>query len=147
MNLNRGDYDEVDFNKRFEQAKELASSRVKENERLRLENLNSEITQKNITQLSVIEILIGIKDTWFELIDDLLQRKFNSNTFTKENRLFYIGVTIIVIVIFIYLFSIFTSETIDQNNSNKIVKIYHVYQNGNPNFGEKNISIDQITDL
>lgn len=129
MDLNRARYTDIDFNQKFEQTKELTKEIIKEKDRQRLENLNKETTERSITELSVMEILIGIKDTWFELIDDLLQKKFNAVTFTMNNRMFFIGITIIIIAVLAYIYSLFTSDE-PNNNENKIVKIYHVYQNG-----------------
>ncbi len=129
MDLNRARYTDIDFNQKFEQTKELTKEIIKEKDRQRLENLNKETTERSITELSVMEILIGIKDTWFELIDDLLQKKFNATTFTMNNRMFFIGITIIIIAVLAYIYSLFTSDE-PNNNENKIVKIYHVYQNG-----------------
>ncbi|ARF09247.1 hypothetical protein Catovirus_2_196 [Catovirus CTV1] len=129
MNLNRGDFTEYDFNKKFEQEKELVKQLNNQKEKDRLDKLNNanNIQPKSLYELSVIDILIGIKDSWFEMIDELLQGKFDVITFTKNNRLFYIGITIIVIVLMLYMYGLFTES---QSNSNeKIVKIYHIKQN------------------
>jgi len=130
MNFNRNNFNEADFNQKFEESKELTKLLSKEKERQRLQDLNTEELRKSIVELSTIEILIGIKDTWFELIDDLLQGKFNMETFTKDNRLFYIGVTIILIVILYFLFSIFNDDQENDKNK-KIIKIYHIYSKDN----------------
>lgn len=127
VNLNRGDFN-IDFNKNFEKEKELTIQLNKQKEKDRIDKLNQESQNKpkSIYELSVTEILINLKDTWFELIDDLLQGKFNINTFTKNSRLFYIGITLIVIVMLLYLYSLFTHDA--QNTENdKIIKIYHIH--------------------
>ena len=56
----------------------------------KLEEMGSTTNEKSITDLTVFEILIGIKDTWFGITDDLIHLRFNKQTFTKNNRLFYI---------------------------------------------------------
>lgn len=125
MSLNRGDFDVIEFNKRFEQEKELTKTRIKELEQERLNKLNVETKEKKITELTVVEILIGIKDAWFDLIDDLLQQRFSINTFTKNNRLFYIGATIAIIAIILYLYELFTTEPMPKEKK-KIIQIYHM---------------------
>ncbi len=54
------------------------------------------------------EILVNFKDTLFNLIDDLLQYKFTIDTFTKNNRLLYLGMLLIIISIVIFIFYMFT---------------------------------------
>lgn len=129
MNTTRHNFSRIDFNQKFEEDKELTKQISKEREKERLDYLSAEKKHKMVTQLSISEILIGIKDTWFDLIDDLLQGKFNITTFTQDNRLFFIGITIVILVLIIYIFYILTATPDNNNNENKIVKIYHVYPN------------------
>jgi hypothetical protein len=56
--------------------------------------------KKKIYEMSVGEILVGIKDTWFEILDDLLQQNFTLDIFTRGTRLFFIGLTLVLIIIF-----------------------------------------------
>lgn len=145
MSQNIYNFSEADFNKKFEEDKELTKQLSKERERERLERLNIEKNQKTIAELSVVEILIGIKDTWFELIDDLLQGKFNTATFTKNNRLFYMGITIVLVVLVLYIYYFFSTEQINDNKNNKVIKIYHVYPNKyNSNIGFHTEDFDHL---
>ena len=82
--------------------------------------------KKKIYQLSVGEILIGIKDTWFEIIDDLLQQRFSLSIFTKGNRLFFIGLTIAIIVLIVYLYEILTEDEEVKKETN-IKEDHHIY--------------------
>ena len=105
--MNQAFYSQTDFNQKFEQDKELTKQMIKNRERDRLENLNQNNNSKSIWDLSVIEILVNTKDAWFETLDDLLEGKFNYDIFTKNNRLFYYGITLMLVSILIYIFSLF----------------------------------------
>lgn len=82
---------------------------------------------KNIKSYSqlFLEILINIKNTWFGLLDDLLQQKFYIETFTKNNRLLYLGLTIIIIALIVFLLNAM-NENFD-NNKKKIYQVHYIY--------------------
>lgn len=105
--MNQAFYSQVDFNQKFEQDKELTKQMIKSRERDRLEKLNQNEETKSLWNLSVIELLINTKDAWFETFDDLLDGKFSYDVFVKNNRLFYYGLTFILISIFVFVFSLF----------------------------------------
>jgi hypothetical protein len=89
----------------------------------------------NLTNLSLYQILINTKDAWFYLLDDLLEQRFEIETFTKNNRLFYIGLTLIFFASILYIYVLLASdsetppETAKRNES--INYIYNVYPNPN----------------
>lgn len=66
--------------------------------------------EKPIHEQSIIDIFIGIKNTWFHILDDVLSGDITWDMFTKENRLFYIGLTIIIVAILLYIYNYFTEE-------------------------------------
>lgn len=119
----------VKFNTEFEKEKEENKilQNIKEEERLRI--LNAQPEEKKIWENNLYDILVGIKNTWFNIIDDLLQQNFVLDTFTKQNRLFYMGLTFMIIGIIIYCYNYFTyDETNEYNNrDNTVVKNYYVY--------------------
>lgn len=98
-------FDIQKFNQEFEKKKELTKMYIGEIEQQRLQQLNQMEKPKKPYELTVAEIIINTKDTWFSLVSDLFQQKFYSETFTKDNRLFYIGLTIILTIIFVYLYN------------------------------------------
>jgi len=120
-------FDSQKFNQAFEKQKALSNGSYKDLQEERLGKLNVQNIEQKPYQLSFMQILINIKDTWFELIDDILNRQFYVETFTKKNRMFYIGITIIFFVICMYLYDIIF-DNIDEklytnsnyNNKNKI---------------------------
>jgi len=122
------EFDPVQFNKDFEAHKENVGHQVSEIEKQRLQEFNEQEKNKSLYDLSLFEILIGIKDTWFGLFDDLLQQKFFTETFIRDNRIFYIGLTIVIFVIVIYLYNmIFSDFDSSKVNNNKIIEVRHIY--------------------
>lgn len=134
-----GKFDIQKFNKDFEDRIQQTKETDKILEGRSLEQLNKQVIEKKPYELSIAEIFVAIKDSWFGLLDDLLQQQFYVETFTKQNRLFYIGLTIVIIVIMFYLYDIIIDGYSDNSNSNpnlnlynkKIVEIHHIYHNKN----------------
>jgi hypothetical protein len=118
-------FDLAQFNKTFERNKEIA----KENQRIddlnKLNALSRQTVQVGLYDLPLAQIIINIKNTWFNLLDDLLDQKFELQTFTKENRLFYIGITILFFAIIMYLFVLITTD--DTTNNKQAENIQYIY--------------------
>lgn len=121
-----------EFNVGFEQARDITKAKIREQDKEKLGELNKITYRKKITEMSVGEIMIGVKDTWFDLIDDLLQRKFSFETFTKNNRMFFMGLTIVIIVLVVYIYDVFTRDVQPEINK-KTVEVYHMYKNKDAN--------------
>ena len=123
------------FNKEFVFKKEEAKiqNRIKSQEKInRLTELVN-IEQKTLYSYSVSEIIIGIKDTWFGILDDILAWKIELKTITKRNRLFFIGLTFITICAVLYSYNFF----LEDNNKTEfkptpqIIEKHYIYQNNN----------------
>jgi hypothetical protein len=115
-----------EFNKEFERMKEETKSKYKESNKKKLDKLSSTVIPiKTFYNQSVSEIFIGVKDTWFNILDDVLDQNFSVKIFTKENRLFYIGISLIIICIILIVYDMFA----DKPNNSKVekVEIHHVY--------------------
>lgn len=81
--------------------------------------------------MSVGDILVGIKDTWFGILDDVLAFRFSYDIFLKYNRLFFIGLTLIIIALLILLYNFVTNKSDDDTNDEKnrnIIEIHHIYK-------------------
>ena len=117
------------FNNVFDREKQLIiqSNRLKD-----LDKLNALSQTENRTKLydlALFQIIINSKNAWFDLLDDLLDQRFELQTFTKHNRLFYIGLTIMVFAIIMYLYTMIVSDIEDNTKQpEQIKKIYHIYQ-------------------
>ena len=79
---------------------------MRRNMREKLDKLNVPKKVTPIYRDSLGQILIDTKDALFQILDDLLQHKFTLDTFIKDNRLFYIGMILIFIASFMYLYTI-----------------------------------------
>jgi len=102
---NDGKFDINRFNRDYDQYRIRRKEEMDKKIALKLAELNKPKPEIPIYQKSIGTILINTKDTLFEILDDMLQGNFSSNTFTKNNRLFFIGITMIIIACFILLYT------------------------------------------
>jgi hypothetical protein len=63
---------------------------------------DEENNEENLSSLTLKDIINGIKITWIEIFNDIQMRNFD-NFFFKKNRIFYIGITFILIGILLYI--------------------------------------------
>jgi hypothetical protein len=84
---------------------------------------------KPFYKLNMLDIVLELKNTWFSILDDILLGKLSLDIIFKENRLFYVGLTILIIAIILYIYD----YAINPNNfnNNGIVEIRHVYETKN----------------
>lgn len=103
---NRGKYfDSYLFNRRFDEYIREQTEQRQLNEQVRLHDLNDiSNIQVQPYQLPLNKLLINFKNIWFELFDDLIQKKNPSDLFTINN-FFYFGITFIVIYILYIMLS------------------------------------------
>lgn len=122
-------FDVQEFNKQFELDKEQRKLIAQEKDLQKLRQLNETIVEKKLYENTVSDIIIGIKNSWFNLLDDLLEQKFSISIFTRENRLFYIGITLIIMGLLIYLYNFFLEDgnEYEQKNTEKIIEKYYIY--------------------
>ena len=140
------------FNLEFDKIKQLTKTEIDKNTAKRLAEMNIKSKPKNITDMSVYEILIGIKDTIFGIGDDIMRGDISIKIITKNNRLFFIGLTMIVFAMLLYLYEIIMDDDIEVNK--KIVEVRHVYvggdgtnNNNNNNNNKINTDIDSLADI
>lgn len=113
-NTNTNKYNLAHFNKAFEEATKQRLEKNKIFEEEILNELNKEKKDYNPFNKTLGNNIFSIKDALFEILDDLLQFQFNINTFTKERRLFYLGLLLILSVIIISLIDQFKKESIPE---------------------------------
>lgn len=133
LNLHDGNigdhYDLAKFNKIFEHDVGIsyAHQKLLDAERLNQLQKHTESDETvNVSDLSINQTLMRIKKTWFEILDDLLDQRFQSETFTKNNRMFYIGITIIILFSVLYVFIMVIEPNEPTKQSSEKV-IYYVY--------------------
>jgi hypothetical protein len=86
---------------------------------------------KPLNKLSFSEILVQMKDTWFGILDDILTGNISINIIMKDTRLFYIGLTIIILAFIFYIYDIIFSKNnliSDLGDLSGIVEIRHIYE-------------------
>jgi hypothetical protein len=97
---NSGEFSMQLFNKVFlenQRARQLYYQNV-EDERLR--QLNEVETKPKLHELTIGKHLINIKDCYFGIVDDLLNdQHYDVTIITKQNRIFYIGLSLMFIFI------------------------------------------------
>ena len=120
-----GKFDIDKFNREFGQYKIKRKDEMQEQLQQKLDELNRPVIETPPYQLSIGEIAINTKDSIFNIIDDLLNFKFSWDVITKENRLFYLGVFLVVIALIIYLYRFFMDDVVD-NESGKIIHVHEI---------------------
>lgn len=94
------EFDIYKFNKEFENSQKD----VNEEEIINVE----EIEDEKLHEMSIGEIFINMKEEVFGIINDILSLNYENNfseIFTKNNRLFYFGLFLLIICIFLYIIS------------------------------------------
>lgn len=114
--------DEFDINKFNELYDKITDEQLKERKKKEQEELEKKYGKKDITknlyELSIGEIVIGFKDAMFGIIYDLMCLNINTTTFTKEHRLFYLGILFLVISLMVYIISSHTDLDINNKSVN-----------------------------
>jgi len=119
-----GDKFEIDrFNRDFEQYKERRKIEMKKKLDKKLEELNKPEEPIPIFNQSIGQILIQTKDALFNILDDLLQFKFTYETVLKDDRIFHLGITIVLITIFLLLYTVIVGEKTQNNNTAIKIKL------------------------
>lgn len=97
--MQKGDknFDKEKFNKYFKlNQKDEQEKKLKDrNKELKLLNKLNE--QKKLHELSIGEIMINMSKTFFSLFNDLLNKKTTIDLLFVDNRLFYIGLFMIIV--------------------------------------------------
>jgi hypothetical protein len=88
---------------------------IKSQEKINLLTSQANKDIKSLYNLSVVEIGIGIKNTWFGILDDFLNKKKPLEIIMKDNRLFYVGLTIIILAIILFIINYFRNSESNNN--------------------------------
>lgn len=95
-----GEFNLALFNQKFrdEQIKRLSFYRNEE--RKRLDKLNELVpAQPKLHELTIGQHLLNMKNSNFNLMEDLMTKPFEISLLTKDNRLFYLSLLILIIYI------------------------------------------------
>lgn len=113
-------YDPKKFNAEFEKLIKKANNDKQNRNKETLQKLNkdgsSKIVPTTLLDISLGNHLINLKDVWFNIGKDIMTFKFDS-IFTKDNRTFYVGLTLLFFVVLVYILNIILD--FDKNGVNK----------------------------
>jgi hypothetical protein len=101
-------FDITEFNAAFEEMLKKQQEEGKKKEAEDLSQLNATFRPKRVHELTIGELLVNMKDAIFDTIDDLLGFDFSVETFTKNNRLFYLGLFVVLFTLILYIVQYFT---------------------------------------
>lgn len=119
-------FDIDNFNGQFVFMKEEQKKKNQKINKDKLDKLNRRANphEKKLYELSFYELCVELKNSWFGILDDILDLNFSSsgsdilNIFIKDNRLFFIGLTIIIIAIVIYIYNYYDENKTNITSSN-----------------------------
>ena len=112
ITTNEDKFDIDRFNLNFEQYRNKRKITQKEFMDAKLKQLNTPLPTKPIYQYSLGQILIDTKDAMFGLLDDMLQGDFTYEALTRDNRMFYIGIILIIIALIGHIYNVFVFDKI-----------------------------------
>lgn len=118
-------FDNVLFNKQFEQRAQKEKEKNKKLEEIRLKNMIVVEKPKQIYEYNLYEILIGMKNTIFDIFDDIIHMRFNNDILSKNNRLFFLGVTLVFVTVIVYVVSALLKSDKPIVPINTVHHIYH----------------------
>ena len=98
------------YNRVFTQYSDIRKNDMK----IELEKKIAEMNKPKQVQLiydnSIGEILINTKDAAFNIMDDVVNMRFENDIITKNNRLFYLGIIIVCVACLLFLYLFFTDD-------------------------------------
>lgn len=123
--LDNGKFDIDRFNRDFDQYKEQRKREMQERLDKKLSELNNPPHEPPAYDLSIGQIAINIKDSMFNIIDDIINFKFTWDILLKSNRLFYLGLVFIIFASIAYLYYYFIPDEAPP----KVIHIHEIQLN------------------
>lgn len=130
IDLVKGQFDVNKFNQEFESNIQQQKEIVAQQDAKKLQELNKVIYKQKISEMTFIEFIHNWKESLLGMLNDLLHLRLQSEILFQENRLFFLGITVIFAIIFFYLFFMLINENTN-NNTNRVINEYHVYPHFN----------------
>ena len=78
----------------------------KEREKNNIDKLSYEMEDKSVSRLddqTIKQLMENTKKTWYDIMDDILDGNLSVGVFVDNDRMFYVGILVVIIVIFIYI--------------------------------------------
>lgn len=124
VDLIKGRFDITSFNQEFLEYSKKRKEEEQQRELEKLKQLNQEVYRKKISEMTLNEIIMEWKQTWITFLNNLIHFETNREILFEGNTLFFIGMTIIMVILFFIIFYLILrqrSEKIDK--SEKIIRI------------------------
>lgn len=77
----------------------------------KLEELNKPKQVELIYDLGIGQVAINTKDAIFDILDDTVNLRFTNDMLTKNNRLFYLGIVLIIAACLLFLYLLFGADS------------------------------------
>ena len=121
----RTNFDNSLFNTEFEKKKlEMNASKQKDEEE-RLQKLNKEIHIKKISEMTIVEIMSEWKISLIGILNDILNLHIHPNILFRDNRLLFLGATIILCVYLFYCINwIFRFDIKNKKSLSNEIKLF-----------------------
>ena len=97
-------FDLKKFNTDFDSL--IQEDKQKQNKLLndKLNDLNKVPSETKLYELSTKDLLIGLKDTWFGIFDEIIKKFPHVGiSLYKKHRLFYVGLTLIIFALLVFV--------------------------------------------
>lgn len=125
VDLMKTNFDNALFNIEFEKNKKEKEKDKRLSDEERLRKMNKEMRAKKMSEMSMNELMIEWKISVVGILNDLLNLNWNINTIFGGDRLFYVGLTIIICSVIFYILSwIFA---IGAKDGNRNVNEYRIF--------------------
>ena len=134
--LDDGKFDIDKFNRDFDQYKENRKTEMEVRLQKRLNELNNPPPPTPAYDLSIGQLAINTKDSIFGIIDDLINFKISKDILLKGNRLFYLGLLLIIFAAMAYMYFFFIPRPIEASVSSPIVHVHEIKFNTTQNGAE-----------
>ena len=109
-----GKFNNAKFNTVFQEQhqKELNASKVKDINSLT--SLNKTSQDIPVYKQNIYEIIIGMTNTWYGIMNDVLMMKF-FGILENDHRMFYFGLTLIIFALLIYIITELFDNTVQKD--------------------------------
>lgn len=98
------------YNRVFTQYSDIRKNDMKIELEKKIADMNKPKPVDLIYDNSIGVILINTKDAAFNIMDDVVNMRFNNDIITKDNRLFYLGIIIVFVACLMYLYLFFSGD-------------------------------------
>ena len=99
------DFDNKEFNAEFEKSMLKQKQIHEQQNKMKLDKLNK-VQDKKIYDYTLSQTLINMKDAIFDIMDDIITLNITKDILTKENRLYYLGILILIIVLVLHVYDL-----------------------------------------